>query len=194
MHLGKMRGMPRRRLQPPQHLSNEAKSEIKFKNTVRRHRNNQNVSSPGLKIFKVDRRSLLPVTFPLLLLLAGLNGLTQVDALKGKCQQMPRHLQVKVAVALPYTIPFEGQYDKQFPPKKPKQILCGCIWLSAYRSSIFLRDALPIYLLASFVSIYVFFPSPSFWLFLVATHQQQQQRQQHCEIKALRFIYACNVR
>lgn len=134
MHLGKMRGMPRRRLQPPQHLSNGAKSEIKFKNTIRRHRNNRNVSSPGLKIFKLDRRS-LPVTFPLLLLLAGLNGLTQVDALKGKCQQMPRHLQVKVAVAFPFSMAFEGQYDKQFPPKtqKQKQILCGCIWLSAFR-------------------------------------------------------------
>lgn len=48
----------------------------------------------------------------------------------------------------------------------------------------------PAYLLASFVSIYVFFVS----IFLAIFGCNNARQQQQSEIKALRFIYACNVR
>lgn len=116
MHFCEMRATP--------HLTNE--SEIESKNKIkRRHRNNQNVapassSSSRQQQLKIRSKMRQPaplsctvgniimrqLQLPLLVLLcAGLNGLTHVAALKGKLQ-----------LHLPHTIPpsplTEGQRGK----------------------------------------------------------------------------------
>ncbi|XP_033235599.1 protein sax-3 [Drosophila pseudoobscura] len=121
MHLRAMRGgMPQLQLQLlPQHLSEE--SEIK-NNAVtgsvsvseikrRRHRNNQNVdaTSPRLKIIRArvgQKMASLPLplaVFPMLLILSGLNGLTQVAALKG---ENPRIIEHPMDTTVPKNDPF----------------------------------------------------------------------------------------
>ncbi|XP_001968288.3 roundabout homolog 2 [Drosophila erecta] len=108
MHLCEMRGMPQR-LQP-QCLTNESEIQMKIKSKIknktaseikRRHRNNRDLHGERLKIMPVDRsrRSV----FPLLLLLAGLNGLTQVGALKG---ENPRIIEHPMDTTVPKNDPF----------------------------------------------------------------------------------------
>jgi len=181
-----MRGMPQR-LQP-QCLTNESDFQIKIKSKIknktaseikRRHRNNRDFHGERLKIMPVDRSR--RAVFPLLLLLAGLNGLTQVGALKGKCQQMQDastsrvafaglHCGISVLVwrAIWQTISSQSQ---------------GKSFAAAYELPPHVA-ALPIYLLASFVSIYVFLLVDSvFWLFLVATHAARPNNKvklRHC--------------
>jgi len=129
MHLCEMRGMPRR-LQP-QCLANESEIQIKIENKIknkngksreikRRHRNNRNAPEEGLKIIQVDRSR--RVIFPLLLLLTGLNGLTQVGALKGKCQQMHPQLQLHLRSEKHH---LKGYMTNCFLSKS--EILCGLI-------------------------------------------------------------------
>ncbi|XP_068150662.1 LOW QUALITY PROTEIN: roundabout homolog 2 [Drosophila tropicalis] len=122
MHLCEMRATRQHQKQqqqqrhPPQHLSNAYKikntnSEIKR----RQHRNNQNVAptSPPLRHLKIIKpKMLLPSHFGmqwLLLLLflcdggLGLNGLTQVSALKG---ENPRIIEHPMDTTVPKNDPF----------------------------------------------------------------------------------------